>query len=167
MAATTTTTTRAFFASSGDVYSQVAPVHVGAIQGADGFLGFFLRTHRNKSESAWPAGGAVHHQVRFDDRAVGGESVLEIVFGGVEGEISDKQFIIHAVVFFSFLESLVASESVPVSGLESPLNIAHVTIYHRLKAMSNPTSSTIGSFGEERKTLLRLRSSLSLQRNGP
>jgi hypothetical protein len=103
MAATTTAaTTRAFFTSAGDVYSQVAPVHVGAIQGADGFLGLFLGAHRNKSKSARPAGGAVHHQVRFDDRAVGGESVLEIVFGGVEGEISDKQFIIHAVVFFLF-----------------------------------------------------------------
>jgi hypothetical protein len=102
MAATTPAPARPFFASAGDVYSQVAPVHVGAIQSADGFLGLFLGAHRNKSEPARPAGGAIHHQVRFENGAVRGESVLEIVFGGVEGEISDKQFIIHAVVFFLF-----------------------------------------------------------------
>jgi hypothetical protein len=165
--AAATASTRPLFASAGDVYSQVAPVHICAIQGADGFLGLFLGAHRNKGEPARPAGGAIHHQVRFENGAVRGESVLEIVFGGVEGEISDKQFIIHAVVFFSFLESLVASESVPLSGLQSSLNIAHVTIYHRLKVVSNPTTCTIDLFGEERKTLLRWRASLSLQRNGP
>jgi len=162
-----TATTRAFFTSSGNVYSQVAPVHIGAIEGADGFLGFFLGAHGNKRESAGPAGGAIHHQVRLDDRAVRGEGILEIFFSGVEGEISDKQFIIHAVMSVSSLELPAASGSVPVSGLESSVNIGHVTIYHRLKVMSNPTVSTIDPFGEERKTLLRLPSRLSLQRNGP
>jgi hypothetical protein len=147
-------TTRAFFTSAGDIHSEVTAVQISAIHGTDGLLSFFLCAHGNEGETARPAAGAIGHEVGFEDGAVCGESVLEIVFGGVEGEISDKQFIIHAVVFFSFLESLVASESVPVMGLESSLNIAHVTIYHRLKVMSNPTICTIDPFGEECKTLL-------------
>ncbi len=103
MPATTTaaTTTRPFFAGSGNVYSQIAPVHIGAIERADGFLGLFLGAHRNKGESPRPPGGAIHHQIRFDNRAVRGEGILEIVFCGIEGEVSDKQFIIHAVIFFN------------------------------------------------------------------
>jgi hypothetical protein len=133
------TTTGAFFARAGNIHREVSPVEAGAIQGIHGFLGFFLCAHGDESESARPAAVAIGHEIGFEDRAVRGESVLQIVFGGVEGEVSDKQFIIHAVVIYSFLESLVASESVPVSGLESPLNLAHATIYHRLKVMSNPT----------------------------
>jgi hypothetical protein len=102
-------------------------------------LGFFLGAHGDESESARPAAFAIGHEVGFEDRAMRGESVLQIVFSSVEGEVPNKQFIIHAVVIFSFLESLVASESVPASGLESSLNVAHVTISHRLKVMSIPT----------------------------
>ena len=164
--AAATTTTGAFFARAGNIHREVSSVEAGAIQGIHGFLGFFLCAHGDESESARPAAVAIGHKVGFEDRAMRGESVLQIVFGGVEGEVSDKQFIIHAVVIYSFLESLVASESVPVSGLESSLITARVTIYHRLKVMSNPTSSTIDPFGEDRKTLLALRFRFSLQRNG-
>jgi hypothetical protein len=154
-AAIPATATRPFFTSASQINSEVTAVQISAIHRTDGFLSFFLCAHRNESETARPPAGAIGHEVRFEDGAVRGEGVLEIVFGGVEGEISDKQFIIHAVVFFSFLESLVASKSVPASGLESSRSIAHVTIYHRLKVMSNPTVSTIDPFGQDRKTLLR------------
>ena len=122
------TATRPFLTSPGNINSEVAPVQAGAIQGVHGFLGFLLGAHGYESEPARPACCAIGHEVGFEDGAVRGESVLQIVFSGVEGEISDKQFIIHAVVFY-FLESPAASESVPVSGLESSLNVAHVTIY--------------------------------------
>ena len=56
--------------------------------------------HRDEAESAGTAGHAVHHQVGFDDRAVGGKGVLQMVFGDVEGKISNKYFIIHSVMFY-------------------------------------------------------------------
>ena len=112
-AATTAASTRAFFAGPGNINGEVAPVQVGAVQGIHGFLGFFLGAHGDESEAAGPAAVAIGHEVGFENGAVRGESVLEIVFGGVEGEISNKQFIIHAVLLSSFLESPAASESVP------------------------------------------------------
>lgn len=137
--ATTTTTAGPFFARPGNINSEVPPVQARAVHGIHGLLGFFLGAHGDESESARAAAFAISHEIGFEDGAVRGERVLKIVFGGVEGEISDKQFIIHAVILICFLESPAASESVPVSGLESSLNVAHVTIYHRLKVMSYPT----------------------------
>jgi len=104
---------RPFFAGPSDVHGEITAVEVGAIHSIQGFLGFFIAAHGNESESARPAAGAVHHEVSFEDGAVRRESVLEIIFGSFEGKVSDKQFIVHAVMFFSFLESPVASESVP------------------------------------------------------
>jgi hypothetical protein len=95
-------TTGPFFARPGNINSEVPPVQAGAIQGSHGFLGFFLGTHGDESESAGPAAVAIGHEIGFENGAMRGESVLQIVFGSVEGEISDKQFIIHAVVFFFF-----------------------------------------------------------------
>jgi hypothetical protein len=107
------TTTRAFFTSAGEINSEVTAVQISPVHGTDGFLGFFLGAHGNESESARPAAGAIGHEVGLEDGAVGGEGVLQIVFSSVEGEISDKQFIIHALILICFLESPAASESVP------------------------------------------------------
>jgi hypothetical protein len=96
ISATTTTAARPFFASAGKVNGEVASVEVGAVHGTDGFLGFFFGAHGDESESARAAAVAIGHEVGFEDGAVRGESILEIVFGGVEGKISNKQFIIHA-----------------------------------------------------------------------
>jgi hypothetical protein len=160
-------TARPLFASPGNINSEIPPVEARAVHGTDCFLGFFFGAHGDESESARPAALAIGHQVGFEDGAVRGESVLKIVFGGVEGEISDKQFIIHSMKLISFLESPLPSEGVPVSGLEPSLNVAHSTIYHGSKVMSNPTISTIDPFGEDRKNLLGgVRINLSLQRNG-
>ena len=49
----------------------------------------------DEGETAGAAAHAVHHQVGFKDGAMIGESVLKIVFGGVEGKISNVQFITH------------------------------------------------------------------------
>jgi hypothetical protein len=46
-----------------------------------------------------PVGHAVHHQVGFGDRAVRRKGVLQVVFSGVEGKISDKQFIAHVMFY--------------------------------------------------------------------
>jgi hypothetical protein len=165
--ATTAAAAGPFFTRPGDVNSEVPPVQTGAIHCIHGLLGFFLGAHGDESESARPAAVAVGHEIGLEDGAVRGESVLQIVFGGVEGEVSDKQFIIHAVILISFLESPAASESVPVSGLESSLNVAHVTIYHRLKVLSYPTIPAPSTFSVRiARICWRWRFGLSLQRNG-
>ena len=64
------------------------------------WLSALLRVaHGHESEPARAAGHAVHHQVGFNDRAVRGKRVLQVVFGGVEGKISDKQFCTHVMFY--------------------------------------------------------------------
>ena len=98
-ALTASASARSFFAWPSDVHCKITAVQVSAIHSIHGFLRFFIAAHGNESEPARPAAGAIHHKVRFEDSTMRGESVLEIVFRGVEGEVPDKQFIIHAVVF--------------------------------------------------------------------
>jgi hypothetical protein len=98
---TTATAPGAFLARPCDIHCEIAPVQARAVHCGQGLLGFFIGAHCDKSESARTARGAVCHQVGFEDSAMRGESVLQIIFRRVEGDISDKQFIIHLVVFVS------------------------------------------------------------------
>jgi hypothetical protein len=98
---TTATAARTFFSWPSDIHSEIAPVQIRAIHCIQGFLCLFISAHGDESESARPAGGAICHQIGFEDGAVRGKSVLKVIFGGVEGDISYKQFVIHAVVFIS------------------------------------------------------------------
>jgi hypothetical protein len=66
-----------------------------AVQGLNRFLRFLLIAHGDEAEAAGFVGSAVHQEVGLQHRAMGGKSVLEVVLGGVEGNVSDKQFIIH------------------------------------------------------------------------
>src|SRR5690349_12562076 len=84
-----------FLTRAGDVDGQGPTIQLGAVHGRDGLLGFFRRAHGNESETARPAAHAVHHQVGFNDGAVRREGVLQIVFGGIEGEVPYKQFTAH------------------------------------------------------------------------
>jgi hypothetical protein len=111
-ATTATAAARAFFTRTSNVYSQGPAIQAGAIHGSHGFLRFFIAAHGDEGKSAWPPCGAVHHEVGFHDGAVRGKGVLKIVFGCVEGKISDKQLIIHSMMLVS-LEYAPASESVP------------------------------------------------------
>ena len=70
------------------VHGQVATVQRAAVEGIDGGLGFLGRSHGDESKPARPTGGAVGHEVGFDDGAVGRKGVLQIVFGGIEGKVS-------------------------------------------------------------------------------
>ena len=45
----------------------------------------------------------IHHEVDFGDRAVGGKRLLQVIFSGVEGKISDKQFCNHSMICCSRL----------------------------------------------------------------
>ena len=97
--ATTTASARALFARASDVDGEGAAVQLRAIQGINGLLRLFRRAHRDEAEPTRFTRYAVHQQVGLDDRAVGREGVLEIVFGGVEGKIPNKQFCTHVMFY--------------------------------------------------------------------
>jgi len=65
--------------------------------GVSAFFGF----HGDERETAWPAAKTVHDHIHFQDGAVLGEHVLELVFGGVERKISYKQFSAHDDYFLT------------------------------------------------------------------
>jgi hypothetical protein len=97
--AKSTTTATAFFARARDIYGQIPAIHAGAIQGIHCLLRFFLSAHGDKAESASATRGAVGHEVGFEHSAVGGKSILQIIFSGVKREVSDEEFVIHSVMF--------------------------------------------------------------------
>jgi hypothetical protein len=87
-----------FLSRTSDVDGEITPVKGGAVEGVDGLLGFLSRRHGDESEAARPAAHPVGNEIGFRDGAVRGKGVLEIVFSGVEGKISYKQFRIHSVI---------------------------------------------------------------------
>src|SRR6266446_8002867 len=89
----------AFLARLGDVDRQSAAIHLFAIEGCDGLLRLFGGAHGHEAEPAGTLGRAIHHQVGFSDRAMRGERVLQVVFGGIEGKVSNKQFITHVMLY--------------------------------------------------------------------
>lgn len=93
--AATAAATRAVFARTGDIDGEGAAADVLAVQGINGLLRLLGRAHGHEAKAAGAAGHAVHHQVGLDHRAVRRKGVLEVIFGGVEREVSDKQFIFH------------------------------------------------------------------------
>src|SRR6266568_5143381 len=98
-ATATAASARTLFARASDVDGEGAAVQLRAIQGVDGLLRLFGRAHRDEAEPTRFTRHAVHHQVGLDDRPVRREGVLEIVFGGVEGKISNKQFCTHVMFY--------------------------------------------------------------------
>ena len=94
---TSTAATRALFAWLGHIDREGSAVHFLAVQGLDGLLRLLGSAHGHKAKAAGAIGHAIHHQVGFGDRAMRGERVLEVVFSGVEGKVSHKQFITHVM----------------------------------------------------------------------
>src|SRR5258706_10475293 len=91
--------TPALFARLGDIDRKIAAINGRAVQGIYRLLGFLGCAHCHEPEPARTSAHAVHHQVGFDDRSMGGKRVLEVIFGGVEGKVSDKQFGITHVMY--------------------------------------------------------------------
>ena len=120
-ATTTAAPAGAFFARSSDIHREVAAIQAGSIKRRQRFLSLFIGAHGDESKAARTSGGAVHHEVGFEDGAVSREGVLEIIFRGFEGEISDKQFIVHFVIFFSKVAP-GSRERSRTPGFESSLN---------------------------------------------
>src|SRR4030095_16868654 len=98
-ATATTAATRTLFTRTCNVDGEGAAVHVLAVHGRDGFLRLFGRAHGHEAKAARAAGHSLHHQVGFDHRAVRREGVLQVVFSGVEGKVSYKQFIAHVMTY--------------------------------------------------------------------
>ncbi len=92
-----TAATRTLFARPGDIHGEGAPIQGMAIHRLNGLLRLLCCAHGDEAESARTARRTIHHQVCLRDRAVRGERVLQVVFGGIEGNISNKQFITHAM----------------------------------------------------------------------
>src|SRR5690349_3781237 len=85
----------ALFARTGFIDLDLTTVQRLAGKAADGGLGAFIGRHRYKCESPGTAAHAVGDQINFGHRPKFFEEVLQIVFCGVEGKISDEQFITH------------------------------------------------------------------------
>src|SRR5215469_317764 len=111
----------AFFSRARDVDREGASVQLLAVHGFNGLLGFLWRTHGDEGEAAGAAAHSIHHQVGFNDRAVRREGVLQIVFSGVEGKVSHKQFRTHVMSYCPKL-TLALSRLFPTAGFQSSLN---------------------------------------------
>jgi hypothetical protein len=88
-------TRRAFFTGTGFVDGQIASSNVLALEGLNGCIRAFFGLHGDKREAAWAAAEFVHDQIDGGHGTVGRKEILEIVFGGVEGEVSYEQFSAH------------------------------------------------------------------------
>jgi hypothetical protein len=88
---TTTAAARgAFFTRLGNVDCEGTTVHILPVQAFDGLLRLLGGTHGDETKTARTAGVPVHHQVGFHDRAERGKRGVQVIFGGIEGEVSDK-----------------------------------------------------------------------------
>lgn len=91
----TTPTAAALFPRASFSHGNVTPVHVLAVQGADGGLRFLRLGHGDKSESARTARDAIGDKIDVFHDSVSGEKILQAQFRGVEGKVPDKQFVVH------------------------------------------------------------------------
>jgi len=74
---------------------QITTIDVLAVQGLNCLIGIFLGFHGDEREAARATAHFVHDQIDVCDRAMCCKQVLQVVFSGVEGKISHKQFSIH------------------------------------------------------------------------
>src|SRR5690606_9652258 len=98
-ATTTTAAAGTFFTRFGHVDSQCTAINGGPVESVDCLLSFFRGAHGDEAEASSAAADAVHHQIGFENSAVSGESILKVVFSGVEGKVPNKQFVTHLVMF--------------------------------------------------------------------
>jgi len=89
------TATGTFFTRARFVDGQRAAINALAVEGLNSSVSAFFVFHRDKGETARAAAEFVHDQIDFENSAVRGEHILKLVFGSVEGKISNKQFRTH------------------------------------------------------------------------
>ena len=138
-AATATAARRTLFARLGNVDSDCTAVDLAAVEGLNGLLSFLGGAHGDETESAGTTAHAVHHQVGFHDSAVCRKGVLQVVFSGVEGKISNKQFSTHLII--AVQTTSASRDCSRPSGFKSSLNHVHLRIQHALEATSYLTDA--------------------------
>jgi len=77
------------FAGTGFIDGEIPALDVLAVDLRNRSLRAFRGGHRDEGEAAGAVGGAIHYQVDFRDGAAGRKKVLQVVFGGVKGEVPD------------------------------------------------------------------------------
>jgi hypothetical protein len=112
-----------------------------AIERFHGFLSLFSGAHRDKTETARTAGRPVHHQIGFRDSAMSCKQILQVVFGGIEGKIPHKQFIIHN----DFTDLMLFPDRSRLPDLKSSMNRIHLRIPHILKETSCRTDEALSA----------------------
>ena len=95
----TTTAAAALFTRFGLVDGEGAAIHICAVQSGNSFLRFLGCAHGHETKTAGFTGHAIHQQVGFGDRAMRGERVLQVIFGGVKAKIPNKYSIIHVMFY--------------------------------------------------------------------
>jgi hypothetical protein len=139
--------TGAIFARAGFIDGQ-GPVHeIATVEKADGLLGFFCGRHRHEAKAAGFAGEFILHQSGFGDRAGLGEMILKIVFGGIEGKISDVEFSGHIVICSICGAVCGCSQFLGLKTATDVRGRIHATkqlaIYHALRAQTLRRKETI------------------------
>ena len=82
----------------GFVHRQMTSIQGRAIESFDGGLRLFCRAHGHEAETAGTPGDAVGHEVGFDDGSVRGESILQVIFGGIKREVTYEYFCVHVIL---------------------------------------------------------------------
>jgi hypothetical protein len=88
-------TGRTIFARTRFVHRQIAAVEILVMQSMHRGRAFRRTAHGHEAKAASPTGVPICYEVRLHNSAVRCECVLQIVFGGIEGKISNVQFITH------------------------------------------------------------------------
>ena len=127
---------RTIFTRTSHVDRKGATVELVTVQSVNGFLRFVGAAHGDETETARTAAHAVHHQVSFHNGAVCGKRVGKIVFSGVEGKISNKQFCAH-VMFNCPRLTLLSPDRSRIPGFKSSLNVVHLRIHHDVEAIAS------------------------------
>jgi hypothetical protein len=94
------TAARTFFARARFIHRQGSAIETFAIERLNCGICILFIFHGDKGETAGAAAEFVHNQIHFQNVAMGGEHILKLVFGGVEGKISNKQFCTHDDLLF-------------------------------------------------------------------
>jgi hypothetical protein len=84
-----------FFARTSLINGQGASLPLLAAERLGGSIRAFLGGHGHEGEAARPAAHFIHHEINLGDRAVLGEKILKIIFGGIIREIAHIQFSVH------------------------------------------------------------------------
>ena len=96
-AAAAATVSRAFFTWAGFVDGQRTAHEILAVESLDDSVSTLPIGHGGERETAWAAGHFVHHDEDFAHLAVLREEITDVLFSGIEGKISDVEFIVHCL----------------------------------------------------------------------